>query len=80
MDNRPKISRTLVVWFCLALAGVAVVAVTLFGVPLRSLFLYGAIAACPLMHLFMAHGAHEHDGGEASQKAGRSAPSASENP
>lgn len=49
----------------LGIAAAAFVAVTVFGVPTRTLFFYGAIALCPLMHLFMhgshGHGAHEHD-------------------
>lgn len=80
MDTRPKSSRTLILWICLALAGVALVAVTVFGLPLRSLFLYGVIAACPLMHLFMGHGAHGHDAGGTSQTSGSPMPAAPDKP
>jgi hypothetical protein len=73
MDIRPKSRRRLIVWGCLAAAAAGIVAVTVLGVPLRSLFLYAMIAACPLMHLFMGHGAHGHDGGEAASSSGRSA-------
>lgn len=39
---------------------VAVMAVTVFGVSMSTLLVYGVIVLCPLMHLFMmrGHGAH----------------------
>lgn len=54
---------------CLGVAAVAVVAVTIFGVPVRTLFFFGMLALCPLMHLFMGHGhgSHGHDASGTSQ-------------
>lgn len=80
MDTRPKSSRTLILWICLAMAGAAVVAATVFGMPLRSLLVYGLFAACPLMHLFMGHGAHARDGNETVPAGGRSASAAPDKP
>jgi hypothetical protein len=78
VDTRSQSRRRLIVWICLAVAAAGIVAVTVFGVPLRSLFLYAMIAACPLMHLLMGHGAHGHD---ASGTAGApGAPSAPDKP
>jgi hypothetical protein len=52
--------RNLVILGCLAAAAAAVTAVTAFGVPVRSVLLFGMIALCPLMHLFMGHGHGGH--------------------
>ena len=43
---------------CLLGVGVAVVAITIFKVPLNSVLLFGLLLACPLMHVFMGHGMH----------------------
>ncbi|OGK39058.1 hypothetical protein A3A74_08280 [Candidatus Roizmanbacteria bacterium RIFCSPLOWO2_01_FULL_35_13] len=34
------------------------IAVTVFKIPLNSVFLFGVLLACPLMHFFMGHGEH----------------------
>jgi hypothetical protein len=44
-------------------------AVAVFGVPVRSLVFYGLVAVCPLMHLLMGHGSHEHSAGGTPQPA-----------
>ncbi len=43
---------------CLIGVGIAIVAVSIFKVPLNSVLFFGFILACPLMHLFMGHGNH----------------------
>jgi hypothetical protein len=71
MDLRNKRTRNTTLVVCLGVAAAALVAVTVFGVPTRTILLYGAFALCPLMHLFMghgAHGAHQHDASEASKQ------------
>lgn len=73
-----KRKRDLTVLVCLGVAGAAVIAVTLFKVPIRTIFLYGMIALCPLMHLFMGHGAHGH--GAHGQDAGGAPQPAPETP
>lgn len=80
MDTRPESRRRLIVWICLAAAAAGIVAVTVFGVPLRSLFLYAMIAACPLMHLFMGHGEHGHDQVDTSGADGGPRPAAPDKP
>ena len=60
MDGRRKLP--LIVLVCLAAAAGAVSAVVFFGVPVRSVLFFSMIAVCPLMHLFMGHGAHGHHG------------------
>lgn len=54
---------------CLGVAGAAIVAVTVFKVPIGSVFFFGMIILCPLMHLFMGHGAHGHGASEASKRS-----------
>lgn len=65
--------RDLIVVACLGVAGAVIVAVTVFGVPVRSLLLYGLIALCPLSHLFMGHGSHGHETGGTGRRAGEPA-------
>lgn len=45
---------------CLVGLIVAFIAVTIFKVPLNSIFLFGVILLCPLMHVFMMGGKHDH--------------------
>lgn len=53
---------------CLGVAGAAIVAVTVFKVPISSVFFFGMIIVCPLMHLFMGHAAHRHGASESSKQ------------
>lgn len=44
---------------CLVVAAVFAAAIFVFKVPANSMFIYGGILLCPLMHLFMMnHGNH----------------------
>jgi hypothetical protein len=46
---------------CLLIAVFAAVGLFVFKLPIQSLLLYGLVAACPLMHLFMMGGGkHKH--------------------
>ncbi len=46
---------------CLLIAGFAFVGLIVFKLPVQSLLLYGLVAACPLMHIFMMGGGkHKH--------------------
>ncbi len=50
-----------IVWFCLAVAVAAFVAVTIFNVPTGTLFFTGILLACPLLHIWMMKdGGHKH--------------------
>ncbi len=78
MDFRAGRKRNLIIMVCAVVAVAGLIAVTVFGVPARTLFLYGAFAACPLMHLFMGHGAHGHRSNEPHQPAEAPAPPTSD--
>lgn len=54
--------RTRMASWTLLLGAAAVVAVVVFGIPVRSLFVFAAILACPISMLFM-HGGHGGHGG-----------------
>lgn len=54
-----KLTKGKLLLICLAVLGVAVIAVTVFNIPIGSLIYFGIFLACPLMHLFMMKG---HDG------------------
>lgn len=46
---------------CLLIASFAAIGIVVFKMPVQSLLLYGLVAACPLMHLFMMSGGkHKH--------------------
>lgn len=49
---------------CLAVFAIAIVAITVFKVPIGNLFFYAIFLACPLMHVFMmkGHGDHKKKG------------------
>lgn len=80
MDTKRKSKRDLILLACLGAAGAAVIAVTVFNVPIRSVFFFGMIALCPLMHLFMGHGAHGHGTSGPSQVADKPVTPAPEEP
>lgn len=80
MDAKPVRKRNLIISACLGVVAVAIVAVTIFDVPIRSLFFYGMIALCPLMHLLMGHGSHGHDACETSQADEKAATSTPDKP
>ncbi|OGK12160.1 hypothetical protein A3C98_04870 [Candidatus Roizmanbacteria bacterium RIFCSPHIGHO2_02_FULL_37_15] len=48
--------------FLLCVLGVVatIVAVTIFKIPLNTIFFFGILLACPLMHFFMMSGRHDH--------------------
>ena len=52
---------------CLLGIGIAVVAVFLFKIPVTSVLFFGFLLACPFMHLFMGHGGHEANKGDANK-------------
>lgn len=66
----PRAPGWLVPLLC-AVAVAAILAVGVFGVPLNTLFVYGLVLLCPLMHLFMmrGHGGHGGHGDHAGQGA-----------
>lgn len=44
---------------CIIIASIALIAVTVFKVPLNNVLLFGGFLLCPLMHIFMMnHGSH----------------------
>lgn len=45
---------------CFALIALALGAVFIFKVPVGSVFIFGAVLLCPLMHLWMMGGGHKH--------------------
>lgn len=50
---------------CVLLLGIAGIAITVFRIPFSTVLFYGAILACPLMHIFMMRGmthgeSHKH--------------------
>jgi hypothetical protein len=46
---------------CLVIAGFATVGLFVFKLSIQSLLLYGLVAACPIMHVFMMSGEkHKH--------------------
>ncbi len=49
-------------WICVAVAGIALAAVTFFKVPVGTIFFAGALLACPLLHIWMMRdgGGHKH--------------------
>ncbi|KKQ36388.1 MAG: hypothetical protein US53_C0054G0001 [Candidatus Woesebacteria bacterium GW2011_GWA1_37_7] len=57
--NSKPISKT--IGICIVLLVAAVIAVSVFKVPVKSLLTYGILLACPLLHFFMMRGdGHEH--------------------
>ncbi|MHB0975733.1 MAG: DUF2933 domain-containing protein [Candidatus Aquicultorales bacterium] len=52
--------RNVVLAACVTAAAAMILAVTVFDVPVSSVFFFAMVALCPLMHLFMGHGAHGH--------------------
>ncbi len=42
--------------FCILAVGAVFIAVTVFKVPISSLFTFGVLLFCPLMHFFMMKG------------------------
>lgn len=56
-----KLTKSKLLLICLAVLGVAVIAVTVFKVSIGNLFFFGVLLACPLMHIFMmkGHGGHK---------------------
>jgi len=55
-DNSTVPIKTLGI--CLALIAAALVALFIFKVPVNTLFLAGALLACPLLHFWMMKGEH----------------------
>jgi hypothetical protein len=57
--NNQPISKT--IGFCIVLFVAAVIAISVFKVPVKSLLTYGILLACPLLHLIMMRGNdHKH--------------------
>ena len=58
-ENTQKKTNWLLI--CLGVAVVIFIAVKVFAVPLTNVVYFGAILACPLMHiLMMRNGGHKH--------------------
>ncbi len=61
----PQKGKPTLLLICIALLGIAGIAITVFRVPFSTVLFYGAILACPLMHIFMMRGmthgeSHKH--------------------
>lgn len=56
MDCCKNISKKKIFIFCLLGISAVLIAIYLFKVPVFSLFTFGFILLCPLMHLFMMRG------------------------
>lgn len=69
-----KLTKGKILMICLAVLGAAVIAVTVFKVPLGNLLYFGIFLACPLMHIFMmkGHGGHDHEGKDNNKQSGKS--------
>lgn len=78
-----KLTKGKLLLICLAVLGVAVIAVTVFKVSIGNLFFFGVLLACPLMHLFAkqrssasfmmkGHGGHGHEGKDKTEQNGKS--------
>lgn len=58
-ENTQKKTNWLLI--CTGLVAVMFIAVKIFGVPLTNVVYFGAILACPLLHiLMMRNGGHKH--------------------
>ena len=65
-QKTPQKKSSMLLLFCIAMVGIAIIATTFFRVPLSTVIFYGAILACPLMHIFMMKGmthgeTHKHE-------------------
>ncbi len=61
MNHSSKASNVNWVLVCVGVVVAAFIAVKAFGVPLTNVVYFGAILACPLMHIFMMRsGGHKH--------------------
>lgn len=50
-----------IIWICVAVALMGLVAITIFKVPIGTVMFAGALLACPLLHIWMMKdGGHKH--------------------
>lgn len=65
-DGRTAGMGWLIAGLCVLVPLGAILAVSVFGIPVSTLFLVGMLALCPLMHVFMMRGhgsGHGHEPG-----------------
>ena len=57
-----KSQNTSLKWLgiCIGLITLAIIAITIFRVPISTLVFGGFLLACPLMHILMMKGGHKH--------------------
>jgi len=55
-SQSPMKKSSTLLFACIVLVSIAGIAISIFRVPPSSILLYGAILACPLMHIFMMRG------------------------
>jgi hypothetical protein len=63
MVSGPKAQGSTLKWLsiCLGLIALAVVSVTIFRIPVSTVFFGAVLLACPLMHIWMMKdGGHKH--------------------
>ncbi len=58
--GKPFVS-TKILFICVAVVAIAIIAVTVFKVSINSLFFIVALLACPLMHILMMNGMNHKD-------------------
>ena len=63
MDRNEVHPRSRGIWILVG-AGALVLAVTLFRIPLATVFILGLVLLCPLLMVGMHGGGHGHRGGE----------------
>lgn len=71
MDCCKNQSKKKIFIFCLLGVGVLLAAIYLFKVPVSSLFSFGFLLLCPLMHFFMMKGhsmKNEHESSQENKK------------
>ena len=57
-----KFTKGKLLLICLAVFAIAVIAITVFKIPVGNLSFFAVLLACPLMHLFMMKGHGDHQG------------------